>query len=55
MFGFTLRTHWQSKIRDLVFLKHDQQSGFEIKLIRDLVPQDLYSERGIVNHLAFTA
>lgn len=54
MFGFTLRTRRQSKIRDLAFLKHDQQPGFEIELIRDLVPQDLYSERGIVNHLAFT-
>jgi lactoylglutathione lyase len=54
MFGFTLRTRRQSKIRDLAFLKHDYQPGFEIELIRDLVPQDLYSERGIVNHLAFT-
>lgn len=54
MFGFTLRTRRQSKSRDLAFLKHDQQLGFEIELIRDLVPQDLYSERGIVNHLAFT-
>jgi lactoylglutathione lyase len=54
MFGFSLRTRRQSKIRDLAFLKHNQQPGFEIELIRDLVPQDLYSERGIVNHLAFT-
>jgi lactoylglutathione lyase len=54
MFGFTLRTRRQSKTRDLAFLKHDQQSDFEIELIQDLVSQDLYSDKGIVNHLAFT-
>nr|WP_263323723.1 VOC family protein [Neobacillus sp. Marseille-Q6967] len=54
MFGFTLRTRRQSKYRDLAFLKHDQQPGFEIELIRDLVLQEEYSDRGIVNHLAFT-
>jgi len=54
MFGFSLRTRRQIKTRDLAFLKHDQQPGFEIELIRDLVPQGEYSERGIVNHLAFT-
>jgi len=54
MFGFSLRIRRQIKTRDLAFLKHDQQPGFEIELIRDLVPQGEYSERGIVNHLAFT-
>ena len=54
MFGFTLRTRRQNKSRDLAFLTLEQQPGFEIELIRDLVPQDLYSDRGIVNHLAFT-
>jgi lactoylglutathione lyase len=54
MFGFSLRTRRQSKIRDLAFLQHDHQPGFEIELILDLFPQDGYSESGIVNHLAFT-
>ncbi|GGE27961.1 lactoylglutathione lyase [Pullulanibacillus camelliae] len=54
MFGFSLRTRRQNKHRELAFLKHDQQPGFEIELIRDLVPQAGYSDKGIVNHLAFT-
>ncbi|GGE35044.1 glyoxalase [Pullulanibacillus camelliae] len=54
MFGFSLRKRRQNKVRDLAFLMHDQQPGFEIELIRDLVPQGGYSDKGIVNHLAFT-
>jgi lactoylglutathione lyase len=54
MFGFTLRTRRKNNRREMAFLQHDQQPGFEIELIRDLVLEDEYSERGIVNHLAFT-
>ena|GEM_PF-500170 len=54
MFGFSLRARRQNKTRDLAFLQHDQQPGFEIELICDLVPQGEYSDKGVVNHLAFT-
>jgi lactoylglutathione lyase len=54
MFGFTLRTRRQSNSREMAFLKLDQQPGFEIELIRDLVLKYEYFDRGIVNHLAFT-
>lgn len=54
MFGFTLQTRRQNQTREMAFLKHDQQPGFEVELIRDLDQQDGYSDRGIVNHLAFT-
>jgi lactoylglutathione lyase len=53
LFGFTVRVRGQSKTREMCFLCHENQPGFEIELIRDLVPQP-YSENGIVNHLAFT-
>ncbi|WP_028403101.1 VOC family protein [Ectobacillus panaciterrae] len=53
MFGFKVRTRGESKVREICFLFHENQSGFEIELIRDLVPQE-YAEKGIVNHLAFT-
>lgn len=54
MFGFTLRTRGESKIREMAFLYHEAQPDFEIELIRDLMPQESYSAKGIVNHLAFT-
>lgn len=31
----------------MAFLKHNQQPGFEIELIRDLIPQNGYSDRGL--------
>lgn len=54
MFGFTLRLRGQNPRREMAFLKHDNQPGFEIELIFDLIPQGDYADKGIVNHLAFT-
>ena len=54
MFGFILRVSGKNERREMAFLYHPNQKSFEIELIRDLLPQDPYSERGIVNHLAFT-
>lgn len=53
MFGFQLRSRGSSKTRMMAFLTHENQPGFEIELIQDIVPQE-YAESGIVNHLAFT-
>lgn len=54
MFGFRLRTRGESATRAMAFLFHENQPDFEIELICDLIPQQPYSERSIVNHLAFT-
>ncbi|QRG67293.1 VOC family protein [Brevibacillus choshinensis] len=54
MFGYQVRLRGQSPIREMTFLYHDNQPGFEIELIRDLTPMGDYSEQGLVNHLAFT-
>lgn len=54
MFGFQLRTRGESKVREMAFLVHKDQPGFEIELIRDLQPGQEYSTKGIVNHVAFT-
>jgi lactoylglutathione lyase len=54
MFGFTLRSRGQNARREMAFLKHANQPGFEIELIFDLIPQGDYADKGIVNHLAFT-
>ncbi|BCJ87556.1 VOC family protein [Effusibacillus dendaii] len=54
LFGYQLRARGESKTREMAFLHHAEQPGFEIELIRDLVPQGPYGEKGIVNHLAFT-
>lgn len=54
MFGYQLRSRGNSKTREMSFLTHENQPGFEIELIQDLVPQGDYAESGIVNHLAFT-
>jgi lactoylglutathione lyase len=54
MFGFKLRARGQGPTRDMAFLFHENQPGFEIELIQDLVPLGEYSDKGIVNHLAFT-
>ncbi|MDF2684372.1 MAG: glyoxalase/bleomycin resistance protein/dihydroxybiphenyl dioxygenase [Brevibacillus sp.] len=54
MFGYQVRLRGQGPTREMTFLFHDNQPGFEIELIRDLQPMGDYSEQGIVNHLAFT-
>lgn len=54
MFGFQLRSRGSSKTREMAFLTHENQPGFEIELIQDIVPLGDYAESGIVNHLAFT-
>jgi lactoylglutathione lyase len=54
MFGYQLRTRGQSPTRDMAFIYHENQPGFEIELIKDLQPMGDYSDKSIVNHLAFT-
>lgn len=55
MFGYELRTRGQNQVREMAFLFHRNQPGMEIELIRDLDPtKHSYSDKGIVNHLAFT-
>ncbi|MED4586172.1 VOC family protein [Brevibacillus choshinensis] len=54
MFGYQVRLRGQGPTREMTFLFHDNQPGFEIELIRDLTPMGDYSEQGLVNHLAFT-
>lgn len=53
LFGFRVRARGESKTSELCFLYHENQPGFEIELIRNFVPET-YSEKGVVNHLAFT-
>jgi lactoylglutathione lyase len=54
MLGYKLRIRGQNPRREMAFLYHENQTGFEIELIRDLQPEGEYSDKGIVNHLAFT-
>ena len=54
LFGYQVRLRGQSKIREMAFLYHENQPGFEIELIRDLVDMGEYFPKSIVNHLAFT-
>lgn len=54
LFGFQLRSRGDNGKREMAFLFHKNQPEFEIELISDLVPNDSYSTKGIVNHLAFT-
>lgn len=54
MFGFKLRSRGKSASREMAFLYHDNQPGYEIELIQDLEPIREYAEQGLVNHLAFT-
>lgn len=54
MFGYQVRLRGQNAVREMTFLFHEDQPGFEIELIRDLQPMENYAEHGIVNHLAFT-
>ncbi|MDG5787190.1 VOC family protein [Evansella sp. AB-P1] len=53
-FGFEVRDRGETAVRELTFLSHKNQPGFEIELVRDLNPGKEYSASGIVNHLAFT-
>lgn len=54
MFGYQVRLRGLGPTREMTFLYHDNQPGFEMELIRDLAPMGDYSEQGLVNHLAFT-
>ncbi|WP_028551150.1 VOC family protein [Paenibacillus sp. UNC451MF] len=53
-FGFILRTRGKTPAKELAFLYHPNQSGFEIELINNLTPDYSYASKGIVNHLALT-
>lgn len=54
MFNFELRARGKNERREMAFIRHKDQPDFEIELIKDLVDLGNYSEKGIVNHLAFT-
>ncbi|OIJ14552.1 glyoxalase [Anaerobacillus arseniciselenatis] len=54
LFGFEVRQRGQNKKREMTFLYLPSEPGFEIELMRDLVPSETYHEKGLVNHLAFT-
>lgn len=54
LFGFEVRQRGQNKKREMTFLFHPNEPGFEIELMRDLAPSETYHEKGLVNHLAFT-
>lgn len=53
MFGFELRTKGRNNIREMAFIYLPNDPGLEIELIRDLIPSEQYSDKGVVNHLAF--
>jgi lactoylglutathione lyase len=52
--GFKLRIRGSNERREMAFIYLENEANFEIELIRDLVPSIIYSQNGIVNHLAFT-
>lgn len=54
MFGFKLRIRGKNPKREMAFIYHENQPGFEIELIRDIEPLGTYSTVSVVNHLAFT-
>jgi lactoylglutathione lyase len=54
VFGFKTRTRGANDVFEMAFLYHAGMPGFELELIRDLLPGQVYAEQGIVNHLAFT-
>lgn len=52
--GFSLRTRGKKgEQREIAFLNLRDNPMVEIELIQDLVQGDVYSNKGIVNHLAF--
>ena len=53
-FGFVLRARGEVNNKEIAFIYHKNQPSFEIELIRELAPVPEYSDRGIVNHIAFT-
>ncbi|WCN37185.1 VOC family protein [Aneurinibacillus uraniidurans] len=54
MFGYQVRARGENAVREMAFLLHPNQPGFEIELIRDLASGSEYSTQSVVNHLAFT-
>ena len=52
--GFTVRLRGSNPNREMAFLYKEGQANMEIELIRDIVQDTVYSDSGIVNHLAFT-
>jgi len=53
-FGFVLRDRGEVNNKEIAFIYHKNQPSFEIELIRELAPVPEFSDRGVVNHLAFT-
>ena len=54
MFGYQVRARGENAVREMTFLSHPNQPGFEIELIRDVKPGSEYGTQSVVNHLAFT-
>jgi lactoylglutathione lyase len=53
LLDFKVRIRVNNGDQELVFLEHHGLAGFEIELIRDIIPTITYTEYGLVNHLAF--
>lgn len=51
--GFKIRIRVNNGQKELAFLTHHGLPEFEIELIRDIQSTTIYSEDGLVNHLAF--
>lgn len=54
MFDFELRVRGSNERREMAFLSHKNQRDFEIELIKDLIDLGDYSNKSVVNHVAFT-
>ncbi|MGG1401253.1 VOC family protein [Bacillus salipaludis] len=54
IFGFKVRLRGSNPNREMAFIYLESQPDMEIELIRDLKFLGEYSDKGIVNHLAFT-
>ncbi|MDQ6600431.1 VOC family protein [Bacillus salipaludis] len=53
LLDFKVRVRSHNGDKELTFLTQPGLPGFEIELIRDLRQDVIYSEHGLVNHLAF--
>ncbi|MED4017708.1 VOC family protein [Sutcliffiella cohnii] len=52
--GLRVRDRGKNARREMAFLYHPNERSYEIELMEDLQPRNIYSEKGLVNHLAFT-
>lgn len=54
VFGFQLKTRGENAEKAMAFLIHPGDSDMEVELVEDFKDKEGYSEKGKVNHLAFT-